>query len=101
MPAISANEAAEKLAQAVEQASANQLPEIYFELFPEMRPSEKAGPPEKPVASQLAKHIRGGLEPEEIVDLWNVVFPSDKNVHYDEEECLVRYNEKKPWHIEY
>jgi hypothetical protein len=88
MPAISEAEAAEKLAKGVETAKASHLPEIYSELFPE-RPS-----PTRVVASDLAEHIRSGLEPEEIVDLWNVVFPEDRHVWYDEEAKEIRYNEE-------
>ncbi len=61
--------------------------EIYSELFPER------SSPTSPPASEIARQIRGGLEAEEIVDLWNVVFPEDRNVWYDEEEKSVCYNE--------
>ena len=88
MPALSKTEAAEKLARSVERAKASDLPVIYSELFPE-RPS-----PALPVASEIAKHIRSGLEGEEIVDLWNVVFPEDRNVWYDEEAKAIRFNEE-------
>ncbi len=88
MPEISEAEAAEKLAKCVEKVRPSHLPEIYSELFPE-RPS-----PTRVVASDLAKHIRSGLEPEEIVDLWNVVFPEDRHVWYDEEAKVIRYNEE-------
>jgi hypothetical protein len=88
MPVLSKAEAAEKLAKGVENAKPSDLAEIYSELFPE-RPS-----PTPPVASDIAKHIRSGLEAEEIVDLWNVVFPEDHNVRYDEEAKAIRYNEE-------
>jgi hypothetical protein len=88
MPALSINEAAERLAKVVEKAKPTVLGEIYAELFPE-----------KPVATplsatDLARHIRSGLEAEEIVDLWNVVFPADRNVWYDEEDEEIHYNEE-------
>jgi len=88
MPALSKNEAAEKLAKGVEKAKSSDLPEIYSELFPE-KPL-----PVPPIASDIAGHIRNGLEAEEIVDLWNVVFPEDRNVWYDEETKAIRYNEE-------
>ncbi len=87
MPAISEAEATEKLAKAVEKAREDELVEIYAELFPE-RPS-----PPAPVVGELVGHVRHGLAPEEIVDLWHVVFPGDRNVWYDEEEKTIRYNE--------
>jgi len=87
MPALSEAEATEKLAKAVEKSTADELVEIYAELFP-----ERASPP-SPVVGELVGHIRHGLAPEEIVDLWHVVFPRDRNVWYDEEEKTICYNE--------
>ena len=88
MPLLSKSEAAEKLARGVEKAKPSDLPEIYSELFPE----EATSTP--PAASEIAQHIRNGLEAEEIVDLWNVVFPEDRNVWYDEEEKSIHFNEE-------
>jgi hypothetical protein len=88
MPALSRDEAAEKLAEGVEKAKPSNLAEIYAELFPE-KPFTTV-----PLASDIAKQIRGGLEAEEIVDLWNVVFPEDRNVWYDEEANAIHFNEE-------
>jgi hypothetical protein len=88
MPALSRAEATEKLAMGVEKAKPSLLEEIYSELFPE-KPSTCP-----PVASDIVNHIRSGLEAEEIVDLWNVVFPEDHNVWYDEEVEAIRFNEE-------
>jgi hypothetical protein len=88
MPALSTSEAAEKLARSVEKANSSDLPEIYSELFPEKAPATP------PVASEIAKYIRNGLEAEEIVDLWNVMFPEDRNVWYDEEAKSIHFNEE-------
>ena len=88
MPALSTAEAAERLAKAVENAKPTVLTEIYAELYPE-KPS--AGTPS---AIELAQHVRSGLEVEELVDLWNVIFPADRNVWYDEEDEKIHYNEE-------
>jgi hypothetical protein len=88
MPALKINQAVEKLAAAVEKAKPNALAEIHAELFP-----EKPATP-LPCAKDLAQHIRTGLEAEEIVDLWNVLFPADRNVWYDDEEKDIHYNEE-------
>ena len=88
MPAISKAEAVDKLATAVEKAKPDELEEIFSELFPtRTRPAAI-------VLGDIIKHIKVGLEPEEIVDLWNVVFPDDHNVWYNEEDELIRYNEE-------
>lgn len=94
MPALSKAEALEKLATGVEKAKQSDLAEIYAELFP-----ERASPP-SPVASDIAHHVRNGLEAEEIVDLWNVVFPQDRNVWYDEESKSIRYNEEMAGYVD-
>ncbi|HEX5244855.1 MAG TPA: hypothetical protein VFW23_16480 [Tepidisphaeraceae bacterium] len=88
MPALTKEQATEKLAQDVEQARLAALSEIYAELFPE-QPAVRI-----PSASELAQRIRAGLEWEEIVDLWNVVFPKDRNVWYDEEDDRIHYDEE-------
>jgi hypothetical protein len=88
MPALSTNEAAERLAKVVEKAKPAALAEIYDELFPE-KPVAVL-----PSAAHLAQHIRNGLEAEEIVDLWNVVFPADRKVWYNEEDDEIHYNEE-------
>ena len=88
MPALSTNEAAERLAEIVEKAKPAALAEFYAELFPE-KPVAAL-----PSAAHLAQHIRSGLEPEEIVDLWNVVFPEDRHVWYNEETDAIHYNEE-------
>lgn len=88
MPALSTNEAAERLAMVVEKARPTTLTEIHAELFPE-KPAVAA-----PSAAELARHVRSGLDAEELVDLWNVVFPADRNVWYDEEDKIIHYNEE-------
>ena len=87
MPSVTMTEAAEKLAAGVEKARPSDLGEIYAELFPE-KPS-----PVPPVAD-IACHVRSGLAAEELVDLWNVVFPRHRNVRYDEETKAIHYNEE-------
>ena len=88
MPTLSKTQASEKLAEVVEKAKSSDLVEIYAELFPE----ELSSPPL--TASDIAERIRSGLEAEEIVDLWNVVFPEDRNVWYEEGSSTIRYNEE-------
>jgi hypothetical protein len=87
MVEITRKEAVERLAIEVEKASADDLREIYTELFP-----EKPLPTSGLHAQDLAKHVRTSLEPEEVVSLWHVVFPGDRQVSYDEDDELLRYH---------
>ena len=100
MPAITKGEAIERLAKAVETVPAYDLAEVYTELFPNRPAPDAAGAKGPPLAKQMAARIRGGLEAAEIVDLWNVVFPEDRNVYYDEEDNLIRFNERVPRYAE-
>jgi hypothetical protein len=88
MPALKKNQAVERLAQVVEKAKPTALVEIYAELFPEKPRATVLS------AADLARHVRSGLEAEEIVDLWNVVFPADRNVWYEEEGEKIHFNEE-------
>ena len=48
-----------------------------------------------PASGELRRAvIPGGLEAEEIVGLWNVVFPEDRNVWYDDETKAIHFNEE-------
>ena len=76
------------MAKSVEKAKPTALAEIYSELFPE-KPANGTL-----TAADLAQHVRNGLKAEELVDLWNVVFPADRNVWYDEEDEKIHYNEE-------
>ena len=95
MPAIPKNEAVERLAKAVEKASSADLVEIYAELNPEKPRLDADSMNAAFLAKEIAAHIREGIEPEEVVDLWNVVFPTDRDVYYNEEDGTLRYNERR------
>ena len=95
MPTIPMKEAVERLAKAVEKASSDDLAQIYTELHPENPIPEVTATNAEHLANDLAAQIRAGIEPEEVVDLWNVVFPADRNVCYDEEDDVLRYNERQ------
>ncbi len=94
MPALSINKAAEHVAQIVERAKSPATEEIFSELFPG-RPI-----PTAISAADLAAHIRRGIEAEEVVDLWNVVFPGDHDVWYNEETKELHFNEELIGHAE-
>jgi hypothetical protein len=88
MPVLAINEATEKLAKVVETAKASTLVEIYAELYPE-KPA-----PDSVKSADIVRHIRNGIAAEEVVDLWNVVFPEDHHVWYNEETKAIHYNEE-------
>ena len=92
MAAIPLSEAIERLAQAVEKASPDDILAIYAELYP------ASGQPDvndlDNLAPKMALHIRTGIEPEEAVDLWNTLFHSVPNVFYNEEDGALHQAEQ-------
>jgi hypothetical protein len=88
MPAVSIPEATERIARAVSKADPSLLAELNAELYPE-KPA--AAPP---AAGEFVRLVRGGLEPEEIVALWNILFPDDRGVYYNEETNAIHFNEQ-------
>ena len=95
MSQISEVVATQRLSSDIEKFSWDDIVEIHNELFP-LQPhsveceSKDADEVRKKVMNRLAE----GLESEEIIDLWNVVFPRDRNVWFDDEQACVRFNEE-------
>lgn len=94
MPTISRAEAVERLKQVVKVAHPDDLAEISNELFPEKVISEAfAQKNSATVVKRIVEHFMNGLEAEEIIDLWNVVFPHHQDVSYDDENQRLHYQE--------
>jgi len=85
MPDLNCRDASERLAVAIQTASASTLREVAADLLAESR-VEFGG-----VADELATAVRSGVEPELLVDLWNVVFPEDHDVWFNEETNELHY----------
>ncbi len=92
MPTLEKQEAIEKLIQAVQGMSLDDLLDFHNELFPEKPESEldpKAGV--AAVRKKVMDYLGRGLEVEEILDLWNVAFPEAWSVSYDDETDTIHY----------
>jgi hypothetical protein len=95
MPAIPLKEAIERLAQAIEKASPDDLVEIFAELYPAERLPDVSGTKAAALAAKLAQRVRTGVAPEDAVDLWNVIFSAGPNVHFDEEDGTLRPTDRE------
>ena len=87
MATITKRQAVDRLTQAVREAHSDDLVEIHNELFPEKPTTEdeaKANP--AALVKKIVAHIDNGLELEEILDLWHVIFPKNRRVWFDEDE---------------
>jgi hypothetical protein len=96
MPVVSKNEAIALLTKEVEEnLTADDLLEVHNELFPDdPYTEEEVYDDTTPAIEQLVDYLHGGREAEEIIDLWNLIFPKHRNVWYDEEEQRIHYNEE-------
>jgi uncharacterized Fe-S radical SAM superfamily protein PflX len=92
VPIITRKTAIELLAKAIEQASPDDLADFHNELFPE-NPVE----PDQAVrlAEKVLAHVTNGLEVDELLDLWPVVFPQYRALEFDEEQDSLHYEERR------
>jgi hypothetical protein len=91
MPTLAKREAIEKLAQAVQGMSRDDLLDFHNELpeKPELEIDSKNGL--ATIRKKIANYLSRGLEVEEILDLWNVAFPEAWNVSYVDETDTIHY----------
>jgi hypothetical protein len=95
MAEIARDQAVQNLAQELAPMGPDDLAEVYNELFPGQPATEdQARRDRNRLLDQITDHFRRGLEAEEIVALWHVVFPRDLNVYFDEETNMVHCNKE-------
>jgi hypothetical protein len=93
MATVTREQAVELLAKQVEEHfGLEELLEVHNELFP----GEPFTKDNISLVERIVDHLNSGLEPEEIVEVWSVIFPRHRNVWFDEEEERFHYNESKP-----
>jgi hypothetical protein len=97
MATVTREQAVDLLTKQVEEHfGVDELLEVHNELFPdEPFTEEEAHEDCIPLVERIVDHLNGGLEPEEIVEVWSLIFPRHRNVWYDEEEERFHYNESK------
>lgn len=94
MATITTQNALERITEAVGKAHPDDLAEIYNELFPEAPATEDSAKANRTVLlERIVKHIDSGLEVQEVLDLWNVIFPRHRSIWFDDEEGLIHFDE--------
>jgi len=94
MATITRKLAVERLRHAVGEARPDDLAEIHNELFPAEPANEKEAKEHRAeIVKKILAHFKGGLEVEEILDLWNVTFPVHHRSWFDEDADLIHYDE--------
>jgi hypothetical protein len=91
MATITRSAAVSRMSAEIETFNRDDLVEVYNELFPE---TPRTADDADDLITGIRKHIQSGLADEEIADLWNVVFPKDRNVWYDGENQSLHVNEE-------
>lgn len=87
MTAMTTDVLIEKLKAAVEEMGAEDVLEIYNQIFQDEPASEEdAYEDVSALSEQIADHLDSGLGREELVDLWKLAFPKDRDVSFDEDE---------------
>ncbi len=95
MATISQQQAIERVSRAVREAQPDDLVEIYNEVFPDEPTTEdEAVANSATLVNRITAHIDQGLEVEEILDLWNVIYPTYRRVWFDEDSGLIHYDER-------
>ncbi len=94
MASIQKQAAVDKLTESVEASHLDDLIEIYNELFPE-EPTTEERATQNPavIRREIIAHMTNGLEVEEILDLWNVIFPAHRDVWFDEDDGTIHFDE--------
>jgi hypothetical protein len=93
MPAISTTEAVQRLTQEVrENLDTGHFLEIHNELFPSKAVTmDEAFEDPTLLMERIVAEINRGLEPDEIVELWRLVFGNRVGAWYDETDGLLHY----------
>jgi hypothetical protein len=95
MAEIARDQAVQRLTQALAPMGPDDLVEVHNELFPGQPATEdQARKDRSRLLDRITDHIRHGLEPEEIVALWPLVFPTHWKVVYDDETNTIQYRDE-------
>ena len=96
MPAIKKDQAISKLTAAIHDLQSDDIVDVYNELFPEYPSDATSVKRDLPgFQKRIFDHIDLGLEAEEILDLWRVLFPKDRRLHFNEETDEFTYEDQE------
>lgn len=94
MPLITRKKAGEMLAKEAEKATPADLADIYNNIYPQEKITFDEAERDHPaVLTKVLEYIKRGLEVEDIVDLWSVIFPAHRRRWFDEEKNRFHYDE--------
>jgi hypothetical protein len=95
MPTLTKKQAVKAITEEVRRASPDDLVEIFNELFPQERTTlAAAGHDPEALSARILEHIEAGLEIEEIIDLYWIIFTDYRRLQYDEETNKFHYEKR-------
>ncbi|MCI0739691.1 MAG: hypothetical protein L0Y72_11645 [Gemmataceae bacterium] len=96
MPMITRDQVIEFLTKAVEEdLHADDLLQVHNELFPDNPVTEaEVYDDVTPATENILDYINGDLAVEDLLDLWNLIYPRHRHVWYDEQAEKFHYNEE-------
>jgi hypothetical protein len=99
MQSVTIDDATKRLAQELKLMPLDDLVAIHNEMWMSERINrEDVGEDAAPVLARIMAHLRNGLAIDELIDLWNVVFPKERARYYDEEDgALCCREENEPY----
>ena len=95
MVTIPKTEAVRRLSENIASMDSDDLREVYNELFPSDPMSRhQIAEGMEPFVKRIHEHIAKGLELEEIVDLWRVVFPELRKPSFGDDTDTIQFLER-------
>lgn len=88
MTTYTLDEAVRRMLEKIPTFGLHDMVEVHNELFPFDRVSAADSDRDQLLAKSVA-YVETEAEPEELVDLWTVVFPSGRDVWFDEDDELM------------
>lgn len=97
MPTLTPKDAAARMANDVNDVPDDELRGVYNELFPlDPIQGDTLPRPRDEVIATVRDYLVTSAVPEELVDLWNVMYPEYRDVWYDEDEELMHCEVELP-----
>lgn len=96
MPVVTRDQVIELLTKAVEEdLHADDLLQVHNELFPDDPVTEEEVYDDvTPATETILSYINSDLAVEDLLDLWNLIYPKHRHVWYDEQAEKFHYTEE-------
>lgn len=96
MPVLARDQVIELLTKAVEELlPPDDLLQVHNELFPDDQVTrEELDADDTPAIEDILNYINSDLAVEDLLDLWNLIYPKHRHVWYDDQAEKFHYHEE-------